>query len=154
MYDHFARVSLIATARSVIYLPSKDIVATNVTISIMLALELLTWWYGRGWKQIVSNAEQRFVKVSHMFSVPVLLRTLFSPWRRIITYPSASLDAKFRAMGDNLVSRAVGFTVRFMVLVTAALFLGVMAVYSLLEILLWPFVPLLSVFMLVKGIIG
>src|SRR5664279_5513590 len=92
----------------------------------MIALEILTWWYRQGWTAVAKNAEQRFFKVSHLFSVPILVRTLFAPWRRIITYPGASIDAKVRAMGDNMVSRVVGFTVRTMVLFSA----GVMLLFT------------------------
>ncbi len=75
----------------------------------MIALEILIWWYRQGWMQVAKNAEQRFYKVSHLFSVPILVRTLFAPWRRIVTYPGASMDAKLRAMGDNMVSRVVNW---------------------------------------------
>ncbi len=120
----------------------------------MIALEMLTWWYRRGWAQVAKNAEQRFFKVSHLFSVPILIRTLFAPWRRIITYPGASLDAKFRAMGDNMVSRVVGFSVRAMVLFTAGLMLLLTAVVGGLQLLIWPLIPALVVVCLIKGITG
>ncbi len=107
----------------------------------MIAIELLSWWYGHGWKLVLRHAAERLVKVSHMFSVPILLRTLWSPWRRIITYPGASLEAKMRAAGDNFVSRMVGFSVRAMVLFSAGVMLCGTALYSAGLILLWPLVP-------------
>ena len=89
-----------------------------------------------------------------MFSVPILLRTLFSPWKRIITYPGASLDAKIRAFSDNMVSRAVGFSVRLLVLFTAALMLLLVSIVALIEIVVWPLLPILIIVTIVKGIIG
>ena len=53
------------------------------------------------------------------FSVIQLTRTLFAPWRRIITYPGASIDEKFKAWGDNVFSRMIGFVVRLGVLIAA-----------------------------------
>jgi hypothetical protein len=78
---------------------------------------------------------------------------MFAPWKRIVTVPGAGIDAKLRAMGDNLVSRAVGFTVRLMVLFVALLALGAVAVGGIVQIILWPLVPLLIVGCTVKGLL-
>ena len=120
----------------------------------MLALEFFTWWYGRGWQQLAHNMHRRITKTSSMFSVPILLRTLFAPWKRIITYPGASIDAKIRAFGDNMVSRAVGFSVRLLVLFSAAIMLLLVSAVAVIELVVWPFLPLLVVVTIVKGIIG
>lgn len=120
----------------------------------MIVLEILTWWYVQGWMQVAKNAELRLVKVSHMFSVPILIRTLFAPWRRIITYPGASIDARFRAMGDNLVSRLVGFSVRAMVLLTAGVMLILTAALAVAQLLIWPLIPPAIIATFVMGLIG
>lgn len=120
----------------------------------MLALELFTWWYGQGWIHLAKNARKRIIGTSNMFSVPILIRTLFAPWKRIITYPGASIDAKIRAFGDNMVSRAVGFTVRLLVLFTAAIMLIFVSIAAVAEISTWPLVPIAALIMLVKGITG
>jgi len=118
----------------------------------MIALEILGWWYSQGWMQAAKNAEARLVKVSHLFSVPILIRTLFAPWRRIITYPGAGIEAQMRALGDNLVSRFVGFTVRCFVLLSAGLLLMVMSLLTFVELIVWPLVPVAAVAALVAGI--
>jgi len=120
----------------------------------MLALELFTWWYGQGWARLAKNVRKRIIGTSNMFSVPILIRTLFSPWKRIITYPGASIDAKIRAFGDNMVSRAVGFTVRLLVLFTAALMLVIVSVVAIVEVATWPLVPVAALILLVKGLMG
>lgn len=89
-----------------------------------------------------------------MFSVPILIRTLFAPWKRIVTYPGASIDAKIRAFGDNMVSRTVGFTVRLLVLLTAALMLIMVSLAALVEIVAWPLAPIAALILLAKGITG
>jgi hypothetical protein len=88
-----------------------------------------------------------------MFSIRILLRTLFSPWRRIITYPGAGLDAKMRAFGDNLVSRCIGFTIRSFVLFAAAIAFILLGLLALLELVVWPLVPLAGVALIVKGLL-
>jgi hypothetical protein len=119
----------------------------------MMALAFFGWWYGVGWRQVVRNVGLRLIKTSHMFSVPILLRTLFAPWRRIMTYPGAGLSERVRALGDNLVSRAVGFTVRVFVLATVGLLLLLVAIAGIIEVVVWPVVPLGVVVAIVKGII-
>lgn len=108
----------------------------------MLVLSFLSWWYGRGWKAVFDSFGPRLKTVSVNFSVAQLLRTLFQPWRRIISYPGASLQAKMQAKLDNLVSRAIGFTVRFFVLLAALFSVFVIAIFTLVEILIWPLLPL------------
>jgi hypothetical protein len=121
---------------------------------VMVMLQLFSWWFGQGWQQVAKNSWTRLVRVSHIFSVPILLRTLWAPWRRIVTYPGASIDAKLRALGDNLVSRAIGFTVRILVLVAAGLVLVLTATAGAIAVILWPLVPLAVPVLLLKGILG
>jgi hypothetical protein len=119
----------------------------------MLALELFSWWYGKGWYAVVSNMRRRLLRTSHLFSLPVLIRTLFAPWRRIITYPGSSLGAQFRAITDNTVSRVVGLCVRLSVLITASLMLVVVFVSALIGVLVWPLIPILVPLFLVLSIV-
>ena len=108
----------------------------------MLVLSFLSWWYGRGWKEVLISLRPRLRSVTATFSVSQLARTLFEPWRRIVTYPGASLAEKFRAWGDNTVSRAVGFTVRAGVLIAAFLTMICVAILTVIEMVVWPLMPL------------
>ncbi|MCA9325867.1 hypothetical protein KDA23_07485 [Candidatus Saccharibacteria bacterium] len=119
----------------------------------MLVLEFVKWWYGRGWAGALGNVKGRAEALSEMFSVSILLRTLFSPWRRIITYPGAGLDAHLRAFVDNLVSRFIGFLVRVTVLVTAGVVFGFMIIASAIELIAWPLVPVAGIGLIVWGIL-
>lgn len=120
----------------------------------MLALELFVWWYTRGWMAAGRNIGMLLQGISRLFSIPILLRTLFSPWKRIITYPGASLEAKLRAYGDNLVSRAIGFTVRLLVLIAALCTSAAALVAGTMGFILWPAILPAAVLLLVKGIVG
>lgn len=120
----------------------------------MLARELVTWWYSRGWKGVWRHTARATGNLSRAFSMMLLMRTLFAPWRQIITYPGASLDAKMRAYADNAVSRLVGFAVRIIVLVAALASIGVTMVAGTILGILWPLVPLAAVALIIKGIIG
>ena|SRR5579884_1497971 len=120
---------------------------------VMLVLSFFSWWYGQGWKKVVDSFAQRQQAVASIFSVTQLMRTLFAPWRRIITYPGASLQEKFRAWSDNLFSRVIGFFVRLLVLLAALVSVLVIAVLSALEIIIWPLLPLTVPGFLVAGLV-
>jgi hypothetical protein len=120
----------------------------------MLAFELFIWWYGQGWAATVKNIRKMLLGISNLFSVPILARTLFAPWKRIISYPGAGLDAKLRALSDNVVSRAIGFAVRVLVLLTALIIGTLAVVFGVLAFVLWPLVPPGVILLLIKGVIG
>lgn len=118
----------------------------------MLAVEFFIWWYTRGWSQTILDLRRRLTNTLHLFSVPILLRTLFAPWRRIVTYPATGLAGRLKAMGDNLVSRSVGFVVRVLTLLMAGFMLLVVAVANICLVILWPLLPLAIIVAVVKGI--
>jgi hypothetical protein len=119
----------------------------------MFMLDLFVWWYGAGWAGVLKSTRKRLERLGDMFSISILMRTLFSPWRRIISYPGAGLDAKLRAFGDNLVSRCIGFVIRAFVLVSATIVFGCMLVIGLAELIAWPLVPVAGVALIAKGLL-
>jgi hypothetical protein len=119
---------------------------------VMLVLSFFSWWYGLGWIQVAKSFRTRLTGTLESFSVTQLMRTLFSPWRRIITYPGASLADRMRAWGDNLFSRVMGFIVRLFVLVGALVAVVVIAIFSLLAIIIWPLLPLAIPGCLIAGL--
>jgi hypothetical protein len=108
----------------------------------MLVMSFFTWWYGQGWTRVAKSLSKRLESIIELYSVQQLARTLFSPWRRIISYPGASLADKWRAWGDNIFSRIIGFIVRIFVLLIALLNVIVVAMVTLIELIVWPLIPL------------
>ena len=119
----------------------------------MLAVDFIRWWYGPGWAGVSSAIKRRLQTLAAMFSVGVLLQTLFSPWRRIMTYPGSGLGEHLRALGDNIVSRCIGFVVRIMALLAAAGGFVVLLAVGLVQLILWPMLPLAAIGLLVWGIL-
>lgn len=118
----------------------------------MMFVELFRWWYGPGWALMYKRVGERFTKLAKIFAIPTLLKTLFSPWKRIMTENAKSFDDKMRAMVDNLVSRTVGFIVRSIVLWTAFFLLAGSLIYGVLLVIIWPAVPALILFFFVLGL--
>lgn len=117
----------------------------------MLLVAFVQWWYGPGWRDASSRLAARIRATFLTFSVPILLRTMFAPWRRIITYPGASLQDRMRAVVDNLVSRAVGFAVRLFALLAALIIVAIYVTFGGLLLILWPILPLLGPALIVGG---
>lgn len=117
----------------------------------MLAIAFARWWYGAGWKLVQKNVAVRMQRTLNSFSVPTLARTLFAPWKRIVTSPGAGIGAHARAVVDNAVSRLVGFTIRLIVLISAGVCLVGVGATGIAQVALWPFVPLMVIIFLVVG---
>ena len=118
----------------------------------MLVLEVITWWYGAGWKGLIVRIQNLVSRVLVVFSVPLLIRTLFSPWRRIITYTDNSFMQNLRAALDNAVSRFVGFWVRLIVIFTALLFIIFAVTSGIIAVIVWPLLPVLGLVALISGL--
>ena len=116
-------------------------------------LSFFSWWYGQGLVGLVHSIQRRMEQLADMFSVAILLRTLFSPWRRIITYPGAGLEAHLRAMLDNMVSRVIGLIVRISVLLSAVVLFVLLAILSAVQIIVWPLLPVIALGLIVWGFI-
>lgn len=119
----------------------------------MLMVSFFSWWYGRGWRQVAGSFDRRLTSVANSFSIGQLLRTLFAPWRRIITYPGTSIAEKWRAWGDNLFSRIIGFVVRLLVLLAALVCLMLVGLATIVELVIWPLLPIAVVACIIEGIV-
>ncbi len=117
----------------------------------MLVVAFIHWWYGPGWKDTYGRLRVRMRETYLTFSMPILLRTMFAPWRRITSASGRTLGDKFRAMIDNLVSRVVGFNVRLIALSLGTFILALYALLGGLLLILWPVIPLLGPALVVAG---
>lgn len=109
----------------------------------MLILDLLGWWYSRGWSWIFYEIKKRLRDVAETFSVGILLRTLFSPWKQIQS--EVSFRNFLQSKLDNFISRFIGATVRIAMLVGALILTLMILVVGLALLVVWPFVPVLIV---------
>lgn len=121
--------------------------------TLMLVVAFIQWWYGPGWRDTASRLSTRLHNTYLTFSLPALLKTLIAPWRRIITPPGSSLQQKLRALIDNLVSRAVGFTMRLSLLIAALIIMALTLLLGSLLLVLWPVIPILGPVLIVIGLL-
>ena len=119
---------------------------------IMFIVGLLGWWYGPGWQQAARRVIARLAGTADFFSIGLLLRTLFAPFRQISAGSvRGSLSVVLHAWLDKLISRLIGAMVRSAMIVTGVLILALQGLVGGLLIIGWLFVPLLP---LVGGILA
>lgn len=119
----------------------------------MSLLLILQWWYGPGWFMQWQKVISRARSIGGAYSGKTLLKTLFSPWKRVTALPSANptIQQRFQALVDNLVSRLVGFFVRVLTLLAALVSLTVVVALSVTLAIIWPLLPAISIAALIKG---
>lgn len=113
----------------------------------MTLMYLIQWWYGHGWMGQLASGRSRIAWIIESFSVGILARTLFDPWKQIISFTGrdASLDMKFRAGVDNFVSRIVGVLVRLCVLIAASVCVLFSLLLSIALFAVWPLIPIVPI---------
>jgi hypothetical protein len=113
------------------------------------------WWYAEEpvylWRAIIIVTR----KIFHSFSVPLLFRTLFDPWKRdASSAENASFQTLYQIWLNNLVSRLVGFVVRLFTIFTGLLLTTLFFLVATLCFLTWLILPVIIMYLLVSGIEG
>jgi hypothetical protein len=100
--------------------------------------------------QLIWNLQRALVQ---FFSVPLLLRTLFSHWHKDrVSLQQGSISGILQAVAWNLISRVIGFCVRVVVLAGWLITQIVFAAIATLAFLLFLAWPLLIVVALALGV--
>ena len=111
---------------------------------LMLILSMFGWWYAAGLREQLNRIKRMFVRVNDQFSIPLLAKTLFQPFRQIsVGTVDGALEDKIRAWLDRVVSRLIGGFIRIMTMVVGLIALAGTAVVSLIMLAVWIAMPLL-----------
>ncbi len=121
-----------------------------------MLLALVSWWYTAGWSGLMEKAGQRSARLLETFSVKLLLGSLFDPFRQISagTTRGGSFDMQLRALGDRLFSRAFGAVIRSLFILLGLVASVAVFVFSLVQLIMWPFIPLLPVAAVLLALLG
>lgn len=107
---------------------------------------LLRWWYGAGWARQAQLLAKRVDGVLEFFSIGLLAKTLFDPFRQIgAGSVRGSLQVQFQAWLDRTFSRFVGFFVRSTMIFVGLLCIVGVLVMGIVQLVCWPLVPFLPV---------
>lgn len=123
--------------------------------TVMVIVSLVGWWYGRGLRLQIERLLGRIMSVYDYFSIDLLLRTLFAPFRQISAgHVRGPLAVQLRALGDRLFSRLIGAVVRCIMIVIGTAACIVVLVIALVGLALWLVTPVLPVIGLVVSLTG
>lgn len=121
----------------------------------MLITGLISWWYGEGWRIRLSHMRQSLANMYDYFSIDLLVKTLFSPFRQISAgNVQGPLGVQMRALADKLFSRVIGAFVRSIMIVVGLIGMSVLTVFHFILLLGWPLVPampFIGIFLTITG---
>lgn len=122
---------------------------------IMVIIGMLSWWYTTGWRQRVSLLREKLASTVDYFSIDLLLRTLFSPYRQIsagkVTGP---LGVQMRAFFDRLISRMIGAMIRLFMIIVGIVAIMLHVIIGTIMVACWavvPFAPIIGVVLFMTG---
>ena len=123
---------------------------------LMLMVGFLQWWYTRGWARFMEGFLNRLRGLTDFFSLGLLVKTFFSPFRQISAYgdDNASLQQQFAQFWDKMLSRIIGAVVRFMIIIGGIVTLFVVTTVGFVLTLAWPLMPLMPIAGVVLSIMG
>jgi hypothetical protein len=112
------------------------------------------WYYGEAVKNVLAAWMNFIIFALNYFSIPLLLKTLFAPWKRDITRKPRGLDMKkfFDYLVFNLISRGLGFLVRVITILIGIVFLILVVVAGAIFFVLWLVMPLVLLGLLILAI--
>jgi len=113
----------------------------------------LSWWYIEEptllWRAIIIITKKVFAS----FSVVLLLRTLFDPWKKdILSAENVSLDVRFKIWVNNLISRFIGFIVRLGTILVGLILTVLTFIILIIGFFLWLVMPMVIIIFFFNGI--
>lgn len=113
----------------------------------MFLVGLISWWYGRGWVSQWRRVAVRFALTLEFFSIGQLISTMFAPFRQISANGGGdgTFGSAMRSFVDQLISRLIGAFVRFFTIVFGLVVIGLQAVYEIVIMISWWFLPLFPI---------
>ena len=122
---------------------------------MLLVTSLLRWWYTDGWRKRVLLVSHRLDGTLDYFSMDLLLKTLFSPYRQISAGKvEGSLEVQLRALVDKLFSRVIGAFIRLIILLVGVITILLTVIIGFLMLVVWALIPLLPVIGAILTVIG
>lgn len=109
----------------------------------ILVPQYLLWHYSRALREYVEIWWNILYFVFHFFSIPALLKTLFSPWKRLKEQHRTTLkpDVLLEAFVFSLIMRTVGFLMRSITIILGTLATVAVCVGGIIILLFWLTLP-------------
>lgn len=118
-------------------------------------LRFWAWYYTGAMRSLIKTWRNFIIFVREYYSIPLLVKTLLAPWRKDITRRPRGLDIKklFEALIFNLISRGIGFVVRFFTIIIGLVCLIGVIILGFLALIVWLVLPIGLAFFITIGVL-
>jgi hypothetical protein len=110
-----------------------------------IILQYLTWQFIDVPRQLLSVWKNFLLFVVNYFSLPLLLKTFFAPWKKYEWSYGQGFDAKryLEVFSSNLMSRILGAIVRSFIVIAGLIAAIIVILLGLILFIGWLFLPLI-----------
>lgn len=113
----------------------------------------LLWHYTTAWTDLARLYSNGAWFLFHFFSIPILLRTLLAPWKRLHESRAAQGGAGFLgAFLINSITRIVGAVIRLATIAVGISAQALLTIAFVGVLLLWLVLPLFLLWLVVNGL--
>ncbi len=119
-----------------------------------LILSYFIWHYTQAFKDIFYLFKNFAWFVYHFFSIKVLSKTLFSPWRKLNeSYEKGwNFSAFFETFTVNFIMRIVGFLIRLFIILAGVICLIIVSITGAVVFVVWVFLPFIITLLFVSSL--
>ncbi|MFH1601499.1 MAG: AAA family ATPase [Candidatus Shapirobacteria bacterium] len=109
-------------------------------------MNFLSWHYQKGIGYYWNRYLHALGWIKHQYSYVLLLKTLFSPYKRMVMDERAGFNLQKWAQNltFNLISRGIGAIVRSLFLISGLILLILALILGFLGLIIWTFIPVFS----------
>lgn len=111
-------------------------------------LQFIPWHYTKGLELFITVWMSYLELVVHYFSLPLLLKTTFAPWKRLVesdNTPGFDIGKYFETAIFNGISRVIGAIVRLCLFVAGIVLIFLTLIFGTIGIFSWIIIPLLGI---------
>jgi len=112
---------------------------------MMVSMEFLIWHYSKGLRFYINRWFAYFDWVNHYFSVPLLIKTFFAPWKRLVVTdksPGFNLGKFIEKVTFNIISRGIGAIVRFSLFWVGLVLIVLIYLLGIAGLVIWLIFPI------------
>lgn len=121
----------------------------------MFLTGVVRWWYTEGWQQRLGIVRERLAGTLDFFSINLLLKTLFAPFRQISAgATSGPLQVRLQAFFDKLISRFIGAFMRVILIGIGLVAVVLQLLWGVIMLGFWVCLPVLPIVGLALFCIG
>ncbi|MDO8572652.1 MAG: hypothetical protein Q7S11_02660 [bacterium] len=121
---------------------------------LILIWQFVIWYYTAAITNFIKISSDFIWFLYHFFSIPILIPTLFSKWRRIGDVRTKKFDIPdfFSVLIVNSVMRIIGFFIRSFVILAGVVSITLALVIEIVLFITWLFLPIIIVGLFAVGI--